>query len=145
PSPVIQMMEYVAKKRTENKEKVHQFMVLINCGFPEALHNYTAIDICHCFSDECAFNWLGGFSLGGGPVFNGKALTEVGRLSKNARKSLDIIATSIGNAKPIPIEAKELMAKSMIPARVYAFMGNIGWKRQAKGFEVHKKIKNRPY
>jgi len=143
PSPVIQMMEYVAKKRTKSREKSQQFMVLINCGFPEALHNYTAIDICHCFSDECAFKWLGGFALGGGPAFNARALTDVGRLSKNARKSLDIIAKSIGNAEPIPMEAKKLMSKSMIPARVYAFMGNIGWKRQAKEFGAHKKLKNR--
>jgi len=145
PSPVIQMMEYVAKKRAENREKIQQFMVIINCGFPEALHNYTAIEICKCFSDECEFNWLGGFPLGGGPIINGRTLTDVGRLGKNARKSLDIIATAINSAKTIPLEAKEIMNKSVIPARIYRFMGNIGWKRQAKEFGVKKKIKNRPY
>jgi len=66
-------------------------------------------------------------------------------MSRNIVKSLDLTADTLVENKSVPNDAIRLMAKPLIPKRMYTTMGNIGWQQQAKRYGVRKKLRDRPY
>jgi len=117
----------------------------VNCGFPESQHNNTAISICRCFAGEANFEWAGGLALGGGEAISGRPLLKVKGMARNVIKSLELAAIGLAAGKSIPAEAIDLMAKPLIPGRLYTIIGNVGWRRRAKKHNAHKCLKDRPY
>ncbi len=146
PSGVIKALELIAdhRKLQENTKK-QRFTVIINCGFPEAEHNNTAIRICRIFSREVGFEWMGALKIGMGGVVSGKTLEERGGMVRNIVSGFEIAAKALAQGKQIPEEAVELLKKPMMPRKIYTSMGNLGWNIQSKQFGVRKKIKNTPY
>ena len=146
PAGVIKALELIADHRvlTNNREK-QRFAIIINCGFPEAQHNNTAVEICKIFSREVGFEWKGALSLGMGGAIGGRSLEERGGMMRNVTKGLDLAAKALAEGKDIPNEAIELFEKKFIPITLYTKMGNLGWNRQAKKYGVRKKIKDQPY
>jgi len=146
PYLVIRAMELVAQHRQARGEGKRQRLVaIVNCGFPETHQNDTALGICRQFAREAGFEWAGGLALGGGEAISGKSLSQVKGMARNVIKSLDLTATALAEGKPVPQEAVESMAKPIIPAWMYALLGGIGWKRQARKHGVQKKLYDRPY
>ncbi len=146
PSMLIRCLELIAQDRKSTPvQKKQRLTAIVNCGFPEAKHNNTAISICRCFAREAKFEWAGGLALGGGEAISGKPLVEVKGMARNVIKSLKLAATALTEGKPIPPEAIDLMSKPLIPARLYTLIGNIGWRRRAKKYNEHKNLYNRPY
>jgi putative NADPH-quinone reductase len=72
PYLVIQAMEHIARHRKDahrqarGKGKSQRLVAIVNCGFPEARQNDTALAICRQFAREAGFEWAGGLALGGG-------------------------------------------------------------------------------
>lgn len=64
---------------------------------------------------------------------------------RNIVKSLDLTADALVENKTVPDDAIRLMAKPLIPKRMYTTMGNLGWQQQAKRYGVRKKLRDRPY
>ena len=60
-------------------------------------------------------------------------------------KSLELAAIGLAAGRSIPAEAIDLMAKPLIPGRLYTIIGNVGWRRRAKKHNAHKRLKDRPY
>jgi hypothetical protein len=146
PSPVIRMMEILLEHRKEAKTlEEKRVAAIVNCGFPEARHNDTALAICRCFTRKTGMIWSGGLALGGGEALSGRGLTEVGGMARNVIRSLDLTAEALDQDKPIPREAVSLMAKPLVPSRIYTFMGAHSWRRQAKEHGVQKDLRARPY
>ena len=145
PYKVTQVLELIAQHRkSKNSEKAQRLSIIVNCGFPEAQHNNTALAICQQFAKEAGFLWEGGLSLGGGAAINGKELSEIRGMARNVIKSLDMAADALADGKSVPWEAIELMAKPMMPIRAYTLIGDLGWKHQAKKYGADKKLKDRP-
>jgi multimeric flavodoxin WrbA len=142
PAAVIKAMELIVTSIIGKNQK---FVAISNCGFPEAHHNDTALDIYKNFAQEAGFEWLGGLALGAGPSTNGRELTELGGMAKNIRDSLDIVANDICESKKISQRAIELMRKSIVLSWTYVLLGGFMWKHQAKKNGVIKKIKDQPY
>ena len=146
PAPVIKVLQEINNHRRKIKNTSQpDFLVIINCGFPEAEQNNTAIKMYKKFSDSVGFKWLGGLSLGMGGAVNGKPLLKAGGMVRNIRKSLDLTAASVIDRKSIPEEAFILISKKFIPKWLYTFMGNFMWKRQAKVYGAKDKLYDRPY
>ena len=146
PALVIQTLERLAVHRQDGGGKAGQRMLaLMNCGFPEAQHNETALAICRRFAAEAGFEWLGGLNLGGGAFINGKPLDKVGKIAKNVVRSLELTAQALGENKPLPAEAFELMSKLPMPAAVYTRVGDMQWKRAARKYGTAKRLYERPY
>lgn len=146
PAPLIKVLELIYENRKETKNHKKQSLIaVINCGFPEAFHNITALKICENFSSKVGFNWLGGLKMGEGPMVNGRPLKELGGMFRNIVKAMDITIEAIANDKEVPLEAKNMFSKGLIPAWVYTFAGNMGWKPAAKKFNAHKRLYERPY
>lgn len=146
PYLVIKMMEIVAENCKGKKNLIEQrFACIVNNGFPEPHQNNTAVAICRQFAKETSFNWAGGLQLGGGEAINGKPLHEIKGMARNIIKSLDLAAAALSEDNPIPQEAKNLMAKLIVPAWLYRWMGGMKWKRDSKKHGVNKQLYSRPY
>jgi len=145
PAPVIAALEKIAAHRSSVKTS-QRFVAIANCGFPEAHHNDTALAICEEFSAQSGMTWLGSLSLGAGEgMVHGKPLNELGGQGASFRKSLDLAAAALVKGKSIPQQARDLLAKPLIPIWTYKFFGGIGWKQQAKKYGAQTIIKAQPY
>ncbi len=146
PAPVIKVLQEINNYRRKVRNASQpDFLIIINCGFPEAEQNNTAIKMYKEFSDSAGFKWLGGLSMGMGGAVNGKPLLKAGGMVRNIRKALDLTAASIVVGESIPEEAFTLMSKKLIPKWLYLFIGNSSWKRQAKMYGAKDKLYDRPY
>lgn len=153
PAPVIEFLTWIEEKANNlnirNSRNI-KILFLTNCGFPESLHCENSIDQTQFFAETTGFEWLGGFALGGGEPFKYKKIGDNSGMTRNVRKALNLLANSIYDGKDIPIEVKELMAKSFIPIpfyanNVYRLAGNRNWKNYAKKVGTLDKLKDKPY
>ena len=146
PSGVIKALELISDyRKLQDNPKKQKFAVIINCGFPEAEHNNTAIRICRIFSREVGFEWMGALKIGMGGGLGGKTLEERGGMVRNIVSGFKIAVKALAKGKQIPEEAVEFVRKPMMPRKIYTSMGNLGWNIQAKQFGVRKNIKDKPY
>ncbi|KYC45752.1 MAG: hypothetical protein APG12_00607 [Candidatus Methanofastidiosum methylothiophilum] len=138
-------MELIVKARKDIESKDNpNLLAIINCGFPESLHNNVAIDICNIFALESKMNWLGGAGIGGGGAIDGRPLSEVGNI-KNIIQGLNLISECIINKNEIPKGVFYLLSKQFIPTWLYVNFGNIGWRLTAKKNKVKTSLFYKPY
>jgi multimeric flavodoxin WrbA len=130
---VIETLELIAEheKGKPDLDK-KSFVAISNGGFPEANQNSTALTVCRLFAKKVGFNWAGSLAWGGGGMIDGKPLSELGFRVRNKTKALEMVAEALAQGNPIPEKAVALMGKLGIPRSLYVFMGNRGWKNQAK-------------
>lgn len=120
------------------------FLAIVNCGFPEARHTATALDICRTFAERARFSWACGLGLGGGEMIHGRRLEEMGPMASSVTRSLDLAAEALLEDRPIPTEAVQLMARPLIPDFLYTMAGNLRWRRAALRNRAFLKLKARP-
>ncbi len=120
------------------------FLAIANCGFPEAHHNRTALDICEQFAAAAAMTWAGGLALGAGGAVNGQPLATDHGMARHVARALDLTAAALAAGAPVPAEAVVLMAQPLMPQRIYLFMGGIGWRMQALRNGVLHRLRARP-
>jgi multimeric flavodoxin WrbA len=142
PAPVIRAMELISERHSKKNTR---FAAISNCGFPEAQHNNVALAICQRFALVSGLEWAGGLALGMGGAVSGQRLKDRGGMVRNIVKSLDLTVDALVENKPVPDEAIRLMAKPLIPKRMYTTMGNLEWRQKAKRYGVRKKLRDRPY
>ncbi len=146
PSPLIKAFELIGQNRKERENAKNQSMIsIVNSGFPESFHNDTALKLCKNFAYKADFQWLGGFAMGGGPAINGMPIKDLGGMTRNTVKALDIALDAIANNKSIPLEATNMMSNNLIPTWLYTLIADRGWKTQAKKFNAHKSLYAKPY
>jgi hypothetical protein len=132
PAAVTELLEILHRRLDDHERPAEQRLVAIsNCGFPEANQNDIALRIYRCFARQAGFTWAGGLALGGGEPIKGKPLAESGGMVRNVIAALDVAAEALGQGRPVPQEAVDLMDKPLMPARIYRTMGNLGWNLQA--------------
>jgi hypothetical protein len=146
PALVIRAMEQITQHRRQGAGRLGQrLLAIVNCGFPEAKDNETALAICRRFAREAGFNWVGGLALGGGPAIDGQPLSKVQGMARNVIHSLDLTAAALAEGQPLPSEAVEAMATPIVPTWVYMLMGGFGWRQQARKHRVQKRLHAQPY
>lgn len=146
PYLVINTLEKIAAHRQAQPPLTQpHFVTLVNCGFPEAQHNETALAICQQFARQAQMVWAGGLALGQGGAISGRPLTEVGGMVRNVRHALELTALALAQAQPVPVEAVTLMAKPMMPNFFYTMMGNLGWHLQARKQGAFGHLRDQPF
>jgi len=147
PAPVIEALERIAAHRQDpEKARPVLFAALANCGFPEAVHNATALAICQVFARQAGFTWAGSLSLGAGEgLVRGADLKMAGGPAIPIKKSLEMAAQALAQGDGIPQAAAGLLARPVIPAWLYRLIGGFGWDQQAKGYGVAKLMKRKTY
>ena len=145
PAPVIAALEKNAAYRASVKVS-QSFAAIANCGFPEARHNDTALAICEQFAKEADMTWLGSLSLGGGEgLVHGVPLNEMDGRAIPLKKSLELAAASLTLGMSIPQEARDILARPIIPNWLYKMFGGFGWKQAAKQYGTVKSVHDQPY
>lgn len=146
PYLVTDALERIAAHRSAQVvERCPLFLVIANCGFPEAAHNATALAICRQFADAAGFAWAGGLALGEGGAIAGRPLAQAGGMVHNVVAALDLAAVALEAGQSVPAEAAALMARPFIPARAYMLMGDVGWLAQARKHRVLRRLGARPF
>ncbi|MCG6962524.1 MAG: hypothetical protein LJE95_04575 [Acidobacteria bacterium] len=118
---------------------------ILNCGFPEAEHNHVALAICRRFAHETGLGWCRGLALGGGEAFGGRELDQVGGMARHARRALELAAAALAAGEHIPDAAVELMARPIVPRRIYQWIGNRSWRVKARRAGTLAELRARPY
>ncbi len=145
PAPVISLLEQIAARRS-GQTSHNSFAALVNCGFPETSHCTNVLAVCTEFARQTGTEWKGGLALGAGEgMIHGTPLNELDGRVIPLKNALDLAAEALAGGRPIPAQAKELLAKPFIPAWLYRLMGVIGWRQQAKRWGAVKMIKSKPY
>lgn len=134
-----------AHRQAQPSPQPAAFLAIANCGFPEAEHNATVLAICQQFADVAGFAWAGGLALGAGGAINGQALAQAGGMARNVVQALALTAAALATGEPVPAEAPALLARPMMPLRVYTFMGDLGWRLQARRNGVYRQLRARPF
>jgi hypothetical protein len=146
PTLTIKALEDIATHRAMKGHRAGQRLVaIVNCGFPEADQNETALAICRQFAQEADFEWAGGLALGAGQGIDGRPLVDMGRMAGDITAALDIAAEALAKGKAIPEEAMAKMAQPMIPVWAYSIVGGINWRLQARQHGALRDLNNRPY
>jgi hypothetical protein len=144
PAMDIKLLKIISEHRSASTDD-KGFIPIVNCGFPEAFHNGTAISICRNFASRANLEWRGGLSLGGGMALASRPLEEAGGGARNIVKSLEMAAQSLARGEPIPKESEERMSLPIAPKWIFIRVGNSWWKKQAKENGVEKELNARPY
>lgn len=146
PAPVTAALEGLAAARAAAAHRgAARLVAIVNCGFPEARHTRTALDICHAFADAAGLAWAGGLGLGGGEALHGTPLERAGRTATRVRRALDLAAEALLAERPVPDEAVALMATPLVPRPVYTLLGNLRWLRDARRSGALRRLWDRPY
>jgi len=153
PAGVIRMLERIAAHRRavgaakiERASGPQRLAAIVQCGFPEARHNHTALAVCRQFALETGFVWTGGLPLGGGHgLVQSKPLESLGGKAAFVRSALALAATALAAGKPVPEEAVALMSKPFAPAWLYRLFGNLGWRLEARRSRPARSLRDRPY
>ena len=147
PAPVVLGLERLADgvgSAHETGPERPRLVAIVNCGFPEHAHNDLSLEMCRVFAAQASWRWSGGLSLGGGGVIDGNPLRERGPLTRSVRKALDLTAAALDAGRDVPAEAVALMAKPMMPPRVYRWVANYGWRHEARANGIAGKLDERP-
>ncbi len=146
PGPLVSALESLARhRRGRDCPSRQRLLAIANCGFPESCHNDTALAQVRLFCRDAGFEWVGGLGLGGGGMINGLPLEKRGLAVHDVIASLRLAAHALAAGSALPDEAISLMARKRIPSWLYTFIGNTGWKREAKKFGALEKLHDRPY
>ncbi len=118
---------------------------VVNCGFFEADHTDTGLDICRLFTREIGSHWAGGLGIGGGGMFSGKPLKQQGGAARHILRAFDQSAASLAAGEDLPQSAIQGIRKPAIPSWLYFALGNFGMMVGAAKNGVLHKIRARPY
>lgn len=138
-------LELIAEHR-QSQPSAHkpQFLAICNCGFPESQHCKPALAICEVFAQQANFEWRGGLALGEGGMIAGRPLAEQGGVIHNVRLALERSAAALARNEAVSAEAIKLMAKPLIPARLYTSVATVGWHVTAWQNGVHQQLFAQP-
>jgi putative NADPH-quinone reductase len=152
PAPLIQALELIADRRKGQPSVppsagplVQKLAVIVQCGFPETIHNQPAVDIMRQFALEAGFEWAGALAMGMGGAVAGRSLEKAAGVVRNVVKALDNAASSLAAGGNISDEAAALMARPLMTRGLYRLAVNWGWRRQMKKHGVRKKADAQPY
>jgi multimeric flavodoxin WrbA len=145
PGPVTAALEKIAAHRKDNGSPI-RFAAIANCGFPEAKHNEAALAIASEFARQTGLSWMGGLALGAGEgIVHGVPLNELDGRAIPLKAALDLTADALAGGNPIPLSAKELLAKPIVPSWMYTLQGQFGWRQAAKQYGMDKELRRQPY
>lgn len=131
PALATHVLEHVARVRTAASAPA-RFAVLVNCGFPEAEQNRTALRIARHFADCAGYTWAGGLPLGGGGAVNPSVPLDLQRgPAQHVRRALDLAAPCLVRGEAIAPEAIVHMATAPMPDALYRLVGDLGWRYMA--------------
>lgn len=146
PGPVTAALEVLASRSPRPGSPAGTRLVaLVNCGFPEAVHDDTGLGICRGFAAAVGWDWAGGLAIGGGGMVDARPLGSLGGRVRNLTRALDLAAAALAEGRTIPPEADRLARRPAVPHWLYRLAGDWSFRWQARRHGVGDRLRDRPY
>lgn len=127
-------------------DRVQDFFAVANCGFPEPANCEAPLATCRLFARQAGFAWLGGVGIGGGGLYEGRALSSLGFMSAAARRALEAKAALLMSPTPPDLaQTGDILVPCPLPDRVYQWMADRGWQKALGGKDGVRDALARPY
>lgn len=131
PALVVSALEQLA--RHHERHALQRIAGVLNCGYPEAVHNHLALRQLQQFARETGLHWQGGLGLGGGEATQALPPALRRHVLRRPRRALEMAAAALAAGHPVPARAASLMARPLLPAGLYRFFAALRWRRQLAG------------
>lgn len=112
---------------------------ILNCGYPEAIHNRIAMRMLRNFAHQAQLRWVGGLALGGGEILQSRARAAAGLVARDAFRALTLAADALASGDVVSDEAIRLMARPLVPSGVFRGMARLRWIMKARPNGVSRK------
>lgn len=146
PYLVTRALEQLAERLVMAAPALRQVAGILNCGYPEAVHNHLALRLLRTFTLQSGLVWAGGLALGAGEIIHGRPLTFIPFLLRRPRRALQLAARALAAGQPIPPAASELMAQSLVPPRLFRWVARLRWLWQARAHGIgRQRLHARPH
>jgi Putative NADPH-quinone reductase (modulator of drug activity B) len=147
PGLLIRFLEAYEKYCREHggQKKPVKIYAIVNCGFPEPEINLEAVRVIGCFSRHIGASFRFGVLIGGGPMLS--SIEGVGPAKKAYEKLEATIRVLADDIRGETAQAMEnVLIRPSFPARLYFFIADTEWKREAKKNGIKKaELYRRPY
>ncbi|MBS1158139.1 MAG: NADPH-dependent reductase [Proteobacteria bacterium] len=145
PSLATHALERLGEQLGSQPHQVKSVVGIINCGFPEAVHNRTALRILRAFAQASGLNWGGGLAMGAGEILHGKPLSAARFVMRAQSRALALAARDLAAGRGISPEASQQMARPLLPAFLFRWVAPFKWILQARSYGVSwTKLHERP-
>ena len=128
PGPVMRLLETWSRRASAQEpaeRRPVRLALLVQCGFPEARHCASAIDVCEEFCREAGVVWNGALAFGCGGALSGRT-PERSPLAKVV-PALDAAAEALAAGREIPEEARRTFGRQFAPTWGYTLFGGFSW------------------
>ncbi|MDP3538543.1 MAG: NAD(P)H-dependent oxidoreductase [Azonexus sp.] len=132
PALVTRGLEQLAEKCRDGKYPLRSVVGLLNCGFPEASHNRSAVNILRIFSHECGLVWAGGLAMGAGEIIHGQPLANIRLVARAQIRALRRAASDLAGGQGISQTASDDMARPLLPAFLFRWLAPFKWIRMGR-------------
>lgn len=145
PALLTRALEAARPQLATGLQPVKSVAGIFNCGFPEAAHNRNAMQVLKNFTHDTGLRWAGGLAMGGGEAIHGRPLADLGGMVRAQALALRLAGQQLSHGQPIPAEAIANMARGLLPAFLYRWVGGLGWAVQARAHGVaRRRLHDRP-
>lgn len=148
PAPLTRVLELVAARsvhRPAAAQRRRRLAVIVQCGFPEAVHCDTALAICRHFADAAGLEWAGGLASGEGGMLGGGLDRIPPKAAARVRQALAISAEALATGRQIPEAAADELRRPLLRPSLYVLAGNLGWRWDARRQRANRPLGYRPY
>lgn len=132
PYLVVSALEQLTARLGEHPQARPRVAGLLNCGYPEAIHNRLAMRMLRHFARQAGLDWAGGLALGGGEALKGGMREHAGFMARHVVRALRLAATAFSGGGAMPAEATRLMARPLTPPWLYRWLARLSWMRSAR-------------
>lgn len=136
PGLATRALERLGEQLRRQAHAVRQVAGILNCGFPEAVHNRSALRLLRAFAHESGLTWAGGLAMGGGEILHGKPLSAARFVMRAQIRALAIAADDLAANRGISAQASQLMARPLVPAFLFRWLAPFRWILQARSHGV---------
>ncbi len=146
PYLVVSALELLAARLGGQPRTLSRVVGLLNCGYPEAIHNRLAMRMLRHFSAQAGLRWAGGLALGGGEALHGGLRDAADWAARNVVQALRMAAEALGKGGGVPDEAARLMAKPLVPPLIFRWLARMHWLRTARSHGLRRgQLDERPW
>jgi NAD(P)H-dependent FMN reductase len=127
PALVTRALEQLAEHLQHQRQPLRQVVGLLNCGFPEAAHNRSALRLLRAFAHASCLTWAGGLAMGAGELIHGLPLHRVRLRARAQIRALRRAASDLAAGHGISPAASRDMARPLVPAFLFRWLAPLKW------------------
>ncbi len=136
PALVMRALEQAGEMLHTGRYPLRKVVGLLNCGFPEAVHNRTALRILRAFAHDNRLLWAGGLAMGAGEILHGKPLTQAPFIARAQIRALRRAAGDLAAGRGVSSLASADMARPLVPPFVFRWLGKLRWRRWGRAHGI---------